>query len=58
MEFNTVHDFPYISGHDLPYLSSIFPTFPVPQIHKGKHKLTLRWSLPVSKASFNVKCGV
>ena len=40
------------------YLDLIYSTCLNAQIHKNRHKSTLRRPLPLNKASFAVKCGV
>ena len=54
VEFYTLNDFLCIHAHDLGYLCLLFRTCPNSQ---SRYKLTLRWPLHLSKASFDVKCG-
>ena len=59
VEFNTLQDLWHVS---LPMIWGTWAKFlwlaPIPQIHKNMYKLTLRWPLNLSRASFDVKCVV
>ena len=58
MEFNILDNFLWIGVHDLGYLGWVCPSWSnSPNILK-RFNSTLRWSLPLSKASFDVKCRV
>ena len=58
VEFYTFDDFLYIDAHDLGYLSLIYLTCPNSTDTQNRYKLTFRLPLHLSKASFDVKCGV
>ena len=58
VEFNFLDDFLCTGVHDLGYLDPIILTCPNYQNILNRFNLTLRLPLPLSKASFDVKCDV